>query len=434
MDKNKVTLMAVALTVILCVLFAGCMGADNGDGQTITPPPSQTPEIPGTVGESEETIAAANNNFAFSLYKTLAAEDKSGNSNIFYSPFSISSAFALVYEGAKDKTADEIASVFFFPESVQTLRNGYQGINAGINSENPAYSLSVANALWAEENYSFLDEYINNAKLYYSADTINLDFINQPEESRLTINKWAEDKTSDKIKDLLPDGTINSLTRLVVTNAVYFKGTWVLQFDSEKTHEADFVTSSGDTVKVDMMQRTDDDAIYCYSDTDSLKALKMPYESDNGDKLSMIVLLPKDNDIKAAEDVLDLTEINGIENSMESKQVRVFFPKFKLETEYSLSDTLKEMGMPVAFTGDADFSGMDGTKNLAISDVVHKAYVDVNEEGTEAAAATAVTIGLTAVVEEEPVPVFRADHPFIFLIQEDATGNILFMGRVCNPA
>jgi len=270
--------------------------------------------------------------------------------------------------------------------------------------------------LWAENTYPFLNDYITTAEEYYSADLTNLDFINKPEESRLTINKWAEEKTEEKIKNLIPAGMIDPMTRLVITNAIYFRGTWVKQFDKNNTYEADFITSSGETVKVWMMQRTDEDAIYGYAENDEFRMLKMPYEHECGKELSMIAVLPKDNDLR-----------------LEIQQVLVYFPKFKIETEYTLSETLKEMGMPTAFSDAADFSGMDGTTGLFISDVVHKAYVDVNEEGTEAAAATAVVMELKAVSEEEPVPVFRADHPFIFLIQDNETGNILFMGRISNP-
>jgi len=182
-----------------------------------------------------------------------------------------------------------------------------------------------------------------------------------------------------------------------------------------------------------MMQKTDEDALFGYTDTDDLKVLSMPYDHESKKELSMVVLLPTENNLKAAEDVLDTGTLAELENSLEVQQVRVYFPKFTLETEYSLSDTLTEMGMPTAFSDAADFSGMDGTQYLYVSDVVHKAYVDVNEEGTEAAAATAVMMTGKGLVEEDPVPVFRADHPFIFLIQDNETGAILFIGRVSNP-
>ena len=431
MKHLKLTAITAIFLVILCTFLAGCTGTPDSAGtETATPTPVQNVS---ETGSAVESVVNANDMFAFDIYKKLASEENEDD-NLFLSPFSISSALALTYEGAKGETADQIKSVFYFPDNINTLRYGYQDVNAGINAGDPDYELNVANALWAEETYPFLEDYINTAETYYSANTTNLDFINQPEESRVTINDWVAGKTNNKIEDLIPEGMIDSMTRLVITNAIYFKGTWVLQFDKNMTTEADFTTPSGKIVTVEMMQRTDDDAIYGYAETDDLQVLEMPYENESGKKLSMIVLLPKENDLKVAEDVLTEDKFKEITGSIESQQVKVYFPKFKLETEYQLSDTLSEMGMPVAFTGSADFSGMDGTTGLSISDVVHKAYVEVNEEGTEAAAATAVGIRLTAVAGEDLTPVFVADHPFIFMIQDDETGNILFIGRVSNPS
>ncbi len=431
MKQNTILTVAAGLFVLLCVILAGCTGIpDSGSSQTAAPTQDiGTDEIS---GEAAESVVTANNMFAFELYKKLADENTNPDENVFFSPFSISSALAITYEGAKEKTAEEIKTVFFFPESIDTLRNGYLAVNTGINAGDADYDLHIANALWAENTYPFLNDYITTAEEYYSADLTNLDFINKPEESRLTINKWAEEKTEEKIKNLIPAGMIDPLTRLVITNAIYFKGTWVKQFDKNNTYEADFITSSGESVKVWMMQRTDEDAIYGYTENDEFQMLKMPYEHECGKELSMIAVLPKDNDLRAVEETLDADKLAETEESLETQQVLVYFPKFRLETEYTLSETLKEMGMPTAFSAAADFSGM-GTTDLFISDVVHKAYVDVNEEGTEAAATTAVVMKLTAVIEDESVPVFRADHPFIFLIQDNETGNILFMGRISNP-
>jgi serpin B len=219
----------------------------------------------------------------------------------------------------------------------------------------------------------------------------------------------------------------------VITNAVYFKGTWVLQFDENKTHQASFHIDGGEPVTVDMMQRTDDDAIYPYAETADLQILRMPYDHESGKALSMLLLLPKDGKTITAEIALGTTGLADAVASMETTQVEVFFPKFTLETTYSLPDTLKAMGMPTAFEDGADFSGMDGTHDLFITNVIHKAFVDVNEEGTEAAAATAVVLAGKGMMEEDPVPVFRADRPFIFLITDDETGMLLFMGRVTDP-
>lgn len=432
LGREKIIAALVISAAVLCALFAGCITeGDLNDGGISKLSADAASTVSENISEAQKAVSWANNQFAFSLYKALS-EESSADSNMFYSPFSVSSAMAVVYEGARGQTADEISSVFYYPKSIETLRDGFFEINSGINRKDSDYELSTANGLWAEETYPFLDSYINAANDYYSAKTVNLDFINSPEKSRFIINEWAEEKTGEKIANLIPEGMINPLTRLVITNAVYFKGEWVKQFDINETKEALFTTASGKSVKTELMQRTDKNAVFGYAETDSIQVLKMNYDSEGGKKLSMVVLLPKENSLSKADEYLTAEKFSSLVNSLESEQVEVFIPKFKLETEYLLSEILYKMGMPLAFSDNADLSGMDGTQNLFISDVVHKAYVDVNEQGTEAAAATAVLVQLKSMTKE-PVAVFYADHPFIFVILDDETGNIIFMGRICNP-
>ncbi|MCK9591634.1 MAG: serpin family protein [Methanoregula sp.] len=422
MELKTIGICTFASLVVMSMALAGCTG-------TIPVQPNAGNPTP----ESENSIVEANNRFAFDLYSHLAKDPKFAGDNIFFSPFSISSAVAITYEGARGSTADEIRSVFHYPENASLLRQGYSTIIADVNSHNASYTLLTANALWAEKTYPFLPGYINTAQTYYSANTTNLDFINDSDASRTTINRWVEEKTRNTINDLVPAGSITPLTRLVITDAVYFKGTWVRQFDKNKTRNADFRLSSGKSVPVPMMEITDEDAVYPYAETGTVHLLKMPYEPGKGNELSVLILLPKNDDLAAVEEYLDPDNLSELQNSSESRRVMVYLPKFTLETKYTLRQILAEMGMPTAF-GDADFSGMDGTKYLYIHEIIHQAYVDVNEEGTEAAAATAVVMwGKGAVPAEGPVPVFRADHPFIFLIQDTTSGNILFMGRVENP-
>ena len=418
--------MGVVVSLVLaCTLFAGCIASDDDPVTT----PTQTP------GPSEITydVTSANTKFAYSLYHTLKSDKENADKNIFFSPYSISTALALSYEGAKGTTADEIRSVFHFPENDAVRQNGYRDLISGLNSPDGAYTLKTANALWAEKTYPFLSAYTKTAEESYKAEVRNMDFVTAPDESRQIINQWVESQTEKRIKDLISGDAITPLTRLVITNAVYFKGTWVLQFDENKTQPAEFRTGKGTSVTADMMQRTDEDAIYAYTETKDLQILRMPYEHESGKALSMLVLLPKDGKITTAENALGSDGLSNAIGSMKSKRVKVSFPKFTLETTYSLPDALIEMGMPTAFTDNADFSGMDGTRDLAISDVIHKAFVDVNEEGTEAAAATAVVMKYGSSGNEEPIPVFRADHPFIFMITDDETGMLLFMGRMANP-
>ena len=438
MDSRTIGLCTITALAILLIVFAGCTG--TAPVQPVSPtvertPAGQTP-APVIITDTGSTtaVAEANNRFAFDLYSRLANDQEYTGNNLFFSPFSISSALAITYEGAKGKTSDEIRSVFHFPVNDTARREGYQDLNAGINSGDPSYSLRTVNTLWAEKTSPFLAEYIGTAERYYSANTTNLDFKGHPEDSRLTINIWVEDKTGDRIKDLIPAGAIDPMTRLVITNAIYFKGDWVKQFDKNKTADAEFRTGPQRTVKVPMMQRTDENAVYVYAENSDSQMLSMPYEHTTGPELSIIVLLPKADNLTTTEASLSADTLSALQQSAESRRVMVYFPKFTLGTKYSLPDTLGAMGMPTAFTGNADFSGMDGTNDLLISDVIHQAFVDVNEEGTEAAAATAVVMKLAAApANPEPVPVFRADHPFIFIIQDDETGSILFMGRVVNP-
>ncbi|MCK9631588.1 MAG: serpin family protein [Methanoregula sp.] len=434
--------LAILVLLVLGVVLAGCTGNSGTSGGQALPAashsPSTSPAAPVTglpLLESDASIIDANNKFSSDLYRQLAANPASSGSNIFFSPFSISSALAITYEGARGKTADEIRSVFYFPVNETVRRQGFSRINGYLNQHDSGYTLSTANALWAEKSYAFLPEYISTAGTYYSANTTNLDFISQPEVSRITINHWVEERTANKIRDLLPADSIDPLTRLVITNAVYFKGTWMKQFDANKTQDAEFEVSTGKTVTVRMMQRTDEGALYSYASTKDLQMLEMPYTHSNGKGLSMVILLPAMNNMSVAEQYLDPEKLSTLEQSASSQRVMVYFPKFKLETEYRLPKVLSAMGMPTAFSDTADFSGMDGRKDLVISEVIHKAYVDVNEEGTEAAAATAVVMKRAmAPQNQQEIPVFRADHPFIFLIRDNDSGAILFAGRVVNPA
>ena len=263
---------------------------------------------------------------------------------------------------------------------------------------------------------------------YYGGRVTNLDFIEETEKSRKTINDWVAEQTKDKILDLIPAGVLNALTRLVLTNAIYFKGQWLTQFDEENTTEEDFRVSPERTIKVPMMSLANGETEFNYLETENLQILEMPYDRE---ELSMLILLPEEDGLSALEESLNLENIDQWRNTLNRQSVNVFMPKFTFETKYFLGQTFQKMGLPTAFSKQADFSGMDGTKDLFISKVIHQAFVEVNEEGTEAAAATAVVMELESIGPS--IAVFRADHPFIFLIQDNQSGNILFLGRVVNP-
>lgn len=380
-------------------------------------------ESSNTSMEGIDIVIDANNQFAFELYAQLTDEEEG---NLFFSPYSISTALVITYEGAKGKTADEIQSVFHFPEEDGIRRSGFKAVHNLLNIENEEYELNTANALWAQRNYIFLENYFDLVKDFYGGKVTNLDFVDETEKSRIIINKWVEAQTNDKIKNLIADGQITPMTALVITNAIYFKGTWVYQFDKNETREMSFRINPDTSVQVPMMYMENDEARFGYLTTDNFQMLELPYE---GDELSMLIILPKVN-LESLQGELSAEKFEEYRDAMVRQNVIVFLPKFSFDTKYLLNEHLAAMGMPTAFTTLADFSGMTGLRDLFISLVIHQAFVEVNEEGTEAAAATAVVMERTSAAPEN---LFLANHPFIFIILEKQTGNILFLGRVVDP-
>ncbi|MFH1391972.1 MAG: serpin family protein [Candidatus Diapherotrites archaeon] len=409
----------IIVLAVLAVFLSGC--TDN-------PAPNSVPNTDDSevTPEGIQNVVNSNNQFALELY----SEFKEENDNLFFSPYSISTALAMTYEGARGETAEEMQSVLHFPQDDVARRSSFAKLYNQLNKSDKKYELSAANALWAQENYSFLDSYFDMILNYYGANVTNLDFSTKTEESRVTINNWVEGQTNDKIKDLIPEGAITRDTRLVLTNAIYFKGTWLEQFDEKNTSEQNFRVSAGQTVKVPMMSLTSKETKFNYAETDELQIIELPYD---GEELSMFVLLPKGDDLESLEESLGAEKLSEWRNLLRKQEVKLYLPKFKLETKYFMNETLEEMGMPTAFSNMADFSGMTGSKDLFISYVIHQAFVEVNEEGTEAAAATAVIMEKLSASIEQPI-IFRADHPFIFIIQENETGSILFLGRVSDPS
>jgi len=370
------------------------------------------------------SVVNASNQFAFDLYSALKGEE----GNIFFSPYSLSIAMAMAYEGARGQSAKEIKQVFYYPEDIEILRQGYAETINQINKKDKKYELHTANALWAQKNYPFLPEYFKTVEKYYGGKVTNVDFVRDTENSRLMINKWVEEQTNNRIKDLLPQGVITPLTRLVLTNAIYFKGNWETQFPKQNTKEADFKISDDKKVRVPLMFIRE--RKFNYTENENLQLLELPYA---GNELSMLVLLPR-NKLSELEPYLKPDKIQDLMKDMRQEEVDVYLPRFKFETKYLMGGEkgiLGRMGMPTAFSEmRADFSGMTGRPDLYITEVVHQAFVEVNEEGTEAAAATGIIMGAKAVLIKQ---VFRADHPFIFFILEKRTGTILFFGRVMDP-
>ncbi len=408
--KWKIGALIITLAVILSVFLYGY--SNNTEPTT-----DDSGATPAGIG----SVINANNQFALDLYSEL----KDKEDNIFFSPYSISVALAMTYEGARGQTAEEMQSVLHFPGDNSARRSSFAALHNKINSKNAKYRFSIANALWIQKDYKLLDNYTNVVQNYYGGRATNVDFAS--EDARKTINNWVEDKTNNKIKDLFPQGSLNGDTRLVLTNAIYFKGDWVKQFDEKETKQEEFRISKDNVIQVSMMRRTDEGARFNYAETEELQILEMLYE---GEELSMLVLLPKNNNLSSLEEFLTIEKLTEWKNKLTDQRVNIFIPKFTLNTKYFLKDTLSRMGMPSAFIS-ADFSGIDDTKSLFIDKVIHQAYIKVNEEGTEAAAATGVSV--FTISAKPPIPEFRADHPFIVIIQDRETGNILFLGRITNP-
>lgn len=382
----------------------------------------------GTISANQNTLVAqnpsdSNNMFGFEFLSKVLGQD---NGNVFFSPYSITSAFSMIYEGARGTTSDEMESVFHFLQDNTSRKNYVSRISSELNSPSQQYKLDVANALWIQNDYPVLSSYTDTIKQYYAANVTNLDLKGDSENSRKIINTWVENKTDQKIVDLLPQGSINENSRVVLTNAIYFKGNWTNQFEAQDTSNQNFTTSTNNIVKTPMMTTT---ASFPYFEDNNIQALKMPYQ---GGHLSMMVLLPKNNDLKSLENSLSTEKLQKWNGNMTTESVTVYMPKFSLDTKYILNDYLPSMGMPSAFSpNDADFTGISEIKYFSISTAVHQAFVKVDEKGTEAAAATGAVFQVTSMPLSKYT--FKADHPFVFMIYDDQTGLVLFMGQVVNP-
>lgn len=375
---------------------------------------SETPKP--IISEAIDTtkIVNANNQFAIDFYSQVTADKQE---NVFFSPWSISTAFAIAYEGARGNTADEMSDAFGFPKDEEERRTAFAAIHEDLNQKDARYKLNIANALWLAPDFEPFQEYVNTAKTYYDSEVETVNLVGDGID---IINDWVKTKTEDKIEEILVPGSLTAQTRMVITNAIYFNGTWVMPFEEDRTSEQDFIVNAKKTVTVPMMSQT---LFFNYTKNDQLFILELPYE---GDRLSMLILLPNEIDgITSLEESLTAEKISEWKNDLFERKLQVQMPKFTMETDYDLIPGLKNLGINDAF-GPADFSGISNS-GLYITKAIHKAFVDVNEKGTEAAAATAI------VMDESAPPTFRADHPFIFIIQDNETGIILFIGKVVDP-
>uniref|UniRef100_A0A8D2CNW1 Serpin B6 n=2 Tax=Sciurus vulgaris TaxID=55149 RepID=A0A8D2CNW1_SCIVU len=378
-----------------------------------------------------DPVLEGSGTFALNLLKMLG-EDSS--KNVFFSPISISSALAMVFMGAKGNTAVQMAQVLSLNKSSSSgggdVHQGFQSLLTEVNKTGTQYLLRTANRLFGEKSYDFLSSFKDSCHKFYQAEMEELDFVNAAEESRKHINTWVAKKTEDKIPELLSSGSLSTNTNLVLVNAIYFKGNWDQQFDKKLTEERPFKVSKNEEKPVQMMFKKSTFKM-TYIGEIFTKILVLPYVSE---ELNMIIMLPDEHiDLKTVEK--ELTYEKYIEwtrpDKMDEEEVEVFLPRFKLEENYDLEEVLRSLGMTDAFEqARADFSGMSSQGDLYLSKVVHKSFVEVNEEGTEAAAATAAVLMMRCL---RFTPRFCADHPFLFFIQHSRTRGILFCGRVSSP-
>ncbi|MBI2859726.1 MAG: serpin family protein [Chloroflexi bacterium] len=414
----------VTTIFLLMLLLAGCTPAVaaaevKSDKPRVTSPAASQSDLAGLV--------QGNATFALSLYQAL----KSVDGNLFYSPYSISAAMAMVYGGARGETEKEIASALRFTLPQAQLHPAFNSLDQELakrgqgarGQDEKGFRLRIVNAIWGQKGFTFTPAYLDLLAQNYGAGLRIVDFVKATEPSRATINQWVSDQTEGKIKDLIPQGSVNAMTRLVLTNAVYFNAAWQYPFPKEATSNGVFRLLNGREVSVPMMRRT---ASLGYANGDGYQAVELPYD---GRELSMVILMPEQ--FGAFEGSLDGRRVAAIVEEIKVRQVALTLPKFKFESSLGLKNALAGLGIREAFTDRADFAGMDGKKDLFIQDVLHKAFVAVDEAGTEAAAASGVIVGVTSALPD-PVQV-TIDRPFVFLIRDIKTGTLLFLGRVTTP-
>jgi serpin B len=372
-------------------------------------------------------ISENNNTFAFKLYRELHGHT---NENMFYSPFSISTALAMTFAGARNETALQISKTMYFSQG-EKFHAGYKQLlkqlDAGTEGK---IKLNIANGLWAQQDFPFLASYFELVKTNYNSELKNVDFIDvaKRETTRKEINSWVEQKTNDKIKNILGKRDLDSMTKLVLVNAIYFYGDWAEPFTKEATRSKDFNLSEEEKIKVPFMNQRNN---YNYYEDAKIQAIEIPYK---GNKASMVIFLPvKNNGISEFEKSINYQYYQDIITAFQSTEAQLSLPKFQTTSNLNLGTTLSQMGMPLAFSQGADFSGMTGKRDLWISEVIHQAFIHVDELGTEAAAATAVLMVKSIMKDPIKPKIFNADHPFVFLIKENATGSILFMGKIMKP-
>jgi len=434
----------VVLFLLISFLVGGCMpktpipkSTDNPGNVLVS---SKLVRIanPQITQSDQEQLSAGNRAFAADLYQQL----RSAPGNLFFSPYSISLALAMTYAGAQGATAQQMAQALHFtlpPEQLHPAFNALDQYLAALGQSSESteptptdnngqgFQLNIANSIWGQKDFNFLAAYLDLLAQNYGVGLRLVDFVSAPETTRKVINDWVSQQTKDKIKDLFPEGSLDSDTRLALVNAIYFKGSWLSEFKQANTQEGIFHLLDGGQVTISMMHSGA--AAQRYVRAEDYQAVELPY---SGYQTAMVVVMPDEGKFEAFEKRLSSELLEDILSGLGYFDITLTMPKFKIESSFDLSDTLAKMGMPVAFDRDqADFSGMDGQRDLFISNVQHKAYVMVDEKGAEAAAGTGVAIKPVSIMEQRVVVV---DRPFLFFIYDRTSGTVLFIGRILNPA
>ena len=421
-------------TVALTAFVTGCSSSSSsGEGITSEAKSSLARDMsPNVPAADEQSLVSGNNAFALDMYKALA----SGNTNNqFFSPYSISSALAMTYAGANGTTATEMASTMHFTLPGTQLHPAFDKVDLALASDNQPSSsggkpltLHVANSLWGEKQMPFGQPFLDTLAVSYGAGMRLADFVNQPDPSRVAINGWVSDQTNAKITNLIPEGQITSDTKIVLVDAIYFDGNWATPFDAKNTQNGNFTTGAGGTVSVPMMSNSEIAA--SFGSGDGYEAVELPYVGN----VAMDIVMPTAGTMSTFESTLTGDSLQKIVAGLQSADdAQVTLPKFSYHGDtISLKKTLQGLGMNTAFTPGADFSPMSSDK-IWIGDVLHKAYLSVDEAGTEAAAATAV-IGVGTAARTGLPPSIVVNHSFFFALRDIPTNTILFAGRINDPS
>ncbi|MHC4414019.1 MAG: serpin family protein [Planctomycetota bacterium] len=418
---RRVQLSVALVSVAIHAAGAACRNAGSQPSSAAPPDRRQDSHA------ERDGLVRGNTQFALDLYAKLRSQ---APGNIFCAPQCISTALAMSYAGARAETAEQMAATLHFDLEPARLHPAFSALARSMQpageGEGPNVELAVANRLWGQKGERFFDAYLDVIRASYGGGFEAVDFQADGEGARRIINAWTEQQTGYRITDILQPDDLSAATVLVLTNAIYFRGTWRVRFDPRQTRDGGFRVAADRAVSVPMMRVTDGFRMY---DSDLLQVLELPYD---GDRLSMVVVLPKSRDgLPSVEDALTYDNLSTWLDRLWLREVDVTLPRFTATSRFELNDELSELGMPIAFTSGADFSGINGQRDLFISKVIHQAFVDVNEEGTVSAAATPVIKQRGG--SDRPAT-FVADHPFVLLIRDRVTGSVLFLGRIVDPA